>query len=466
MKLLPLIILLSSIYTCISPKKVSDSTSFSKLARSDCRFITKYGSHKGTAVLEISYKVHGEYEKERGKEGTADLVLSLVGVNQKTHNEIKGLIEKKEKDIFDKISGKLLMDIELELKEDDTKQFWTTLKQGLHYFYFCDKTKGIAKWDQEAEKRQKENEKKDEENTISDMAHKLFLRMLQGGSSIEYEIDLVTDGASSYSHHSIEERHTLELTLSFFFLSLIFMIFLLRKLCAYYKSNESIDQPILSITLSGAFQMTGMFFKFLYFYLYSSSGNDMGALEIVSRVFYLMADIVLCSFFLLMAKGWGVVPVDIIDQHEIEFVIGCFLFCLRYIWVLLGFFLEHGSDEMNHLYDGWTGKLEILNTFVLFVWFFLSVRSSNALKGQKKFENMQTQLKVYGTIHLLVRPLLIVLVFLFDPVDQHLATVFLNHATHLFICCLLGVSFTNKRGVYMKISMSNGLELTGNTKIS
>ena len=150
--------------------------------------------------------------------------------------------------------------------------------------------------------------------------------------------------------------------------------FLIVKIRYYYKRNEDIDYPLILIAVSMGLQMLGLLFKLYHFWVYSRTGEDLHALEVVSRVWNLASDLSLTGLFIMLSKGWGVSDVKFVDNHEAEIVLGGFLLVLRYIWVLLGFFLEYRHESVFHIYDGVTGKLELLNTIIFYIWFYLSIK--------------------------------------------------------------------------------------------
>jgi hypothetical protein len=427
-------------------------------------FVTRFGVAEKYGVFEIDSKVTGQYEKERMKEGVKNLSLSLVVVDKATHEIIRQMKEQENPAVFTRVKDRISLEFKIELQEDKHHQFWFMLDKGLHFFYFCDATGEIVEYSKSVLANHATNSSDSSEGSLTEMAKKLFTQMSLA-TTFRYNLEILTDLTNSYVHHSAEEKNTASVLGGLLCFGLLACGLLLRKLIRYYRANEKIDHPILTVLLSLCFQQIGVIFKLVHFFFYSTTGEDYQALEVVSRLWSLLADICLCLVFLLMSKGWGLVQVSVLDEYEIEFVVGCFLLCLRYIWMMLGFFLEYGSEDVYHIYDGWTGKLELLNTFVLFFWFFFSLRSCSVFTSQK-FRNMADQLMVFGTIYLFLRPLLILLVYLFDPINQHIFAIAASFGSHLLICCILGYSFTNKKGVYMRISMSNGIELTGNTKIS
>ena len=236
------------------------------------------------------------------------------------------------------------------------------------------------------------------------------------------------------------------------------LIFDVRKLVQQYKRAEALDYPLLFIAIIAGLQMVGIILKFIHFQIYSETGEEYELLDIASRIWYLCADILTCSLLLIMSKGWGIAKVSLYDDYEIEFVMGLLLMTLRYVWVILGFFVESGSDDLYNIYDGYTGKCELINTVFFFAWFAVSINSVEIFKAFK-YQKLKNILLTYGTLLLLVKPVLILLIYMFDEEHQHLLSNLVSFLAHFVVLSLMAASFTKKKGEYMKAALSNSVEL-------
>lgn len=462
----PVVAIILMLCTCFQAKKFANKIDFSTLNETDCVYVGKYGSESGKYGLEINHHTYGVFASERQNlNQSLTFSIKLVILDGEKNKEAKKLLQDGQKEIYQRLGGKNLPQIDVDLMSDGI--FYTSFKQeetGIHYFYFCDGLKMVKKYMKEdAAEKEAQEEDPGLGGIFSNLLGGIF-RMR--ATTFDYKIDITTvDESNRRYHHSIEQRQTDKICLVFFFLFAYLIVYLGKKIRKYYNDNEKVDYPLLLIALSVILQNFSLIFKFIHFWMVSSSGEESHGLDIGSRMWNLFSDMVLSTLLIMMSKGFGVVEVDFISDYIAEFAIGIAILAFRYIWVFLGLILKRDDDEVFHIYDGVTGILELLNTIVLFVWFISSLNLVKIFKSSK-FANLRMQLAAYGSIYLCLSPVLILLVYFLDPMHQHQLSTFIALASQLIVCSMMAISFTNKKGVYMNISLSNSLELIGNTKLN
>lgn len=457
------------ILTCLLASAIAKNyegqIDFSKFNSSQCVYFGRYGSDTRKYAVQIHSRVIGVYGVER-QDYKKNLTLRVVGVNEVTHSQLKERLErKKEKNEYTDIGTSKMPFVEFSLREDGTiLEKIQHSEIGIHYFYLCDGEGDIKEYIKSSESEEKaEHEKDDSTGFLGKLIGKIFRIK---ATSVEYRISLmsITDSEIMY-HHSIEQSQTDKVCFIFFILFACLAYYLGKKIKKYYAHNEKVDYPLLLIALSVALQNISLVWKVFHYWYFSSSGEDSHFLEISCRIFNLFSDIILSTLLIMMSKGFGVIDVDFVSDYVAEFAIGLAILAFRYIWVFIGLIYMRNDDNVYHIYDGITGKLELLNTVVLYIWFVFSL-SMVKMFSTTKFINLRLQLLFYGTLYLCISPVLILLVYFLDPMHQHQLSTIIALGSQFVVCGLMSFSFTNKKGVYMNISLSNSLELGGDTKLS
>lgn len=459
-----LCIALVCLVTAAQAKRITGQVEFSAFNQSECVYFGRFGSETKKYAVNIRRSVYGVYASEKAEYGK-NLSLRIVGVNAVQHKKMKdeASSDKLESDYLGLDTSKL-PNVEFDLQEDgEVEGFIEHTEVGIHYFYLCDVDRLIREYIRVSESEEKaENESKENVGFFGGLIGKLFKMK---ATTVGYTIDLLSmvDSERKY-HHSVEQSQTDKVCMIFFVLFAVLGYYLAKKIMKYYAHNEKVDYPLLLIALSVALQNISLVWKFFHYWSFSSTGEDSHFLEISCRMFNLFSDMFLSTLLIMMSKGFGVIEIDFVSDYIAEFAIGLVVLAFRYVWVFIGLIYMRDNDDVYHIYDGVTGKLELLNTVVLYIWFVISV-SMMSIFRTSKFMNLRIQLIIYGTVYLCINPVLILLVYLVDPMHQHQLSTIIALGSQLIVCGMMAYSFTNKKGVYMNISLSNSLELGGDTKL-
>lgn len=456
----------ASLCMSVSSKSVEGTIKFEQFRKHACQFVTKYGALNGQYVVDLKYYLYGKFATERFSEmSDADThEVSLVAVSRQTHIRLKELIENGVTDVWERIAHNLEKEIKLDIMNDGkVVHRYTHQDSDIHYFYFCDHSAKVRhyqtkKHNMVLEKQKQNSEELNKGIDVASIFNKI-VDLFGHSSSFKYELMLVSDAEKDqFIHHSLEQRGTHTLLLVFYLMFVVLFTFLVKKMVGLYKTNEAIDHPLLVIAVTLGLQIIGMMINFIHFSIYSSSGNDLQFLNIFARLWYLAADALISMLLIMMSKGWGIAKVSLFDDYEIEFVIGILLLSLRYLWVILGFFVDIESEEVLHVFDGVTGKLELINTLVLYAWFMFSISSSDLFKAYK-LQSWKQQLTLYSTLLLFVKPVVILLVYFTNHHDQHLYSNLVSYVCYFTVCLLLTYKMTDIQAEYLKVAVSNAGDL-------
>lgn len=455
--------------TMAEGKIFESSIGFDKFFKYGCQFVTKYGAIGGRFAVRLEYNIIGKFAAERSKElsESTSFEIKLIAVGREGHKKLTSLIEQETPDSYERIKNEIQKEITLNIINDGVDfQKYEMKGTGIQFFYFCDHLGKVKKYQ---ESKNKDNAKSQEEfkQKVSEGGDflKEIMSIFSHGSSFKYKLELMSNEGDSelFSHHSIEEHGHFSTLFVFFCMFGGLLYYVSKKTKDFYKSNEALDYPLMVVSCSLILHMLGLLNKFIQVWLYSRSGNKFEFVSVMSRLWYLAGDVLMSFLLIVMTKGWGISEVSLFDDYEIEFVIGILLVVLRYLWVVLGFFVDSDNEDIFHIYDGITGKFELLNTLVLFGWFIYSIQSSKLFKAQK-LQKWKQQLILYGISLFLIKPFFILLTYLLHYESQYMWSTLISYSCYFAVCFLMSMTMTDRRRAYMKVALSNLTELASFAK--
>jgi len=442
-------------------KKAKISIDAWDFANTNCVLLTRFGSEMRHSHLKLRHKVNWIKEEERQAWGNSSIELLIV--TEAGHKKIQELTKTFEMDIHSKVIAHIGDKKVISILNDHEEDIDLILPRGdsLYFFYVCDYHNQISRnYKAKLDKYRSEQAKTNEDNpTISARLYSSI--SLAAGTKIE--IRAILREASEY-YHSIEERHLVKITSTFLVLYGIIAIHLIQRLLSLHKKNETDDHPLLLVGLSVLMMLFSVANKLVHFAVYSRTGHDLHFFELTSRVFYVFSDSVLFLFFILMSKGWGLGAINPLSEYLVESVGAIVLLLARFVWVIYGHYFERKSEDVYHMYDGISGKLELLNLVVLYFWYFSSV-TTQPLFSQPKYKGLKIQLHLLTALAYILRAGGILLIDLLSREYQHGYSWICTLGTHWMTCALLSAMFTHSRGTYMRVSISNGIELAGDTRL-
>lgn len=486
-------------------KHVSGSLKTWEFENKSCFFLSRFGTESKSGHFDFHHQVNWLNTDDRLDYGDIDGEILIL--DQEGHSRAQDLLSKFDSRIKEKLqemqketSSKqpfLIKEFQVSLFHDgtDSTNFELTSGSSLFYFYFCDlegkivssyKRKMLAhKLEIERIQREKREEsgiKEDYEDKKEDNKDKhdnsesptgppviphpslgLPPDIFTSGTVLSYKLDII-DGRGY--HHSLEEAYTGLICACFIPAYICLLAHISRKVHSYRKETSSLDHPLVNIWAITLLELASLLFQLLKYFLYTFKGYDM-YLELPSKLAFLLSDGALATFFILMSKGWGVVSLNLVVKFEGEVALGIALLMGRYIWVLIGYFSSSQSENLYHMYDGWVGVLEMLNLLVFFFWFQCSL-NTRSIFMQPKFRSLKTHLLLLGSVYYLIRPLCVLGIAHSPPSLRGVGAYLLTLVSHLGVTGFLGVTLTRRRGVYMKIAISQGgliIMDDGNTRV-
>jgi Rhodopsin-like GPCR transmembrane domain len=432
-------------------KQIKKQVKIWEFTEAKCVFVGRYGTTLSRAECTAAHKI--DWKNDQDRQSFGNMRVSLIGLFEKGHRKATDLIDVSDPLIIDKISAQVVLNYTLQLLSDGTQTFDVMIPEPnrLVYFYLCDNHHSVASAYKSKLEVSREQARPD----------------LHGsGLNLAIDLDLVD---SSARHHSVEEEHTFVISAVFFVAFVVLFVLTLRRIIILLRADERGDEPLQVLCCVLGILTTCAACKMAGFWLYSAGNRTVSAyFELVHRVLFMAGDGLLCVFLILLSKGWGVGADEDLLDRGLEFIIGFLLVVARYTWCLIGYFVEAEQDELFHLYDGWTGKLEILNLFAFYIWFQISLKKEAALKSEK-LTQLGKILNISSYLLYLLRPMLVVLfISLSLPEQQHALSLITTYASSYLSCALFCWTILPKNGVYMKVSTSNQpeLELATNTKIN
>ena len=452
------------------PFSAHSTVAFETIAKDRCYFLKRFGTQTGT--LELTFQYRSAFRDDKVKpESNFNLELlvldhqgSQVFTNGKASNDSL---------LMDRLVGISRRRYDIEVLKDNTDH-WSDIRAELDnhhshlYFYICDTRNQSEVYVATRNKHLLHDMLEMVKYTgpvgsASLIAAKALTGI--GVAEIEYTIQLHGYTKTGYKTHlTIEDQWTMHICVIYILLYAGLLAVVGQKVYAYYIHNESVDYPLVLVLGSISLQTAGLIIKVIQTLVHGYYGYPLTVITLFSLLWHMGSDIMISLLFVMMAQGWGVLSKDILFYSDYEFAIGFFILIGRYVWTAISFFLDFGTQDHYHIYDGMLGWFELFNTIIFFIWFSYSVKHSELYK-QAKFTGLCRQLTAFAAIHYLIKPILIAIVNKFDRQHRHPIALIFSLGTHWLVCLLTGITFTQKKGQYMRMSVSNGIELAGITKL-
>ena len=265
-------------------------------------------------------------------------------------------------------------------------------------------------------------------------------------------------------YHGADEKYILEFLILFLVLFLGLLGFGLSKIYKYFTKKEEMDYPILLAVGCIPMQVLSLTAKLGHNMFVLIFGDGLDFLEGLSRIWHMVGELSLSLFLVLLALGFGTV-FDNVSTKELQpqLIISLCLVVLRYFLEIIGNFVNDHED-IYHVYQGWTGNLQLIINLFVFGWFMHNIKKSplSRIPKYKGFKNVLTWL---CSIYFLARPLLILFTELLDPKDRNLVATVSSFGAIFWVNLVLIIILTNKKGVYQSVSFSrHGMVLAEPTK--
>ena len=434
----------------VTSKQLRKTMKIWQLVEAKCVFMGRYGSTRSQATGSLYHQVDWSSAEHRDRFG--NMKLSFIGLLEQGHRKATEMIDVSDSRITESISAQVVTNHTFSLQEDFRENFDLRLPSSAHmvYFYVCDHHHSTAA----AYKEKLAASRTESSPDLHNSGMNLYLDLSF------FDIDS--------RHHSIEEEHISTISTCLCSLFLLLFVIVLRRLIQMWKTDDTSDDPVMVFCCVLGIMVCCLACKMAAFWLGSAGLTAHTYFELVHRILFMAGDGLLCVFLILLSKGWGVTKSEELLDKGAEILLGVGLLVARYTWCLIGNFLESERDDLFHLYDGWTGKLEILNLLVFFIWCHISFKREQILKSVG-LSRLRLSLITSSFLLYLLRPLMVLISITCATVEnQHqlsfTATLGSNFLSCLSFCFIL----LPRKGIYMRVSSSNKpeLELEANSKLS
>lgn len=439
--------LLLLIFAIVSPKKFGKDIKLWHFTEAKCAYLGRYGSHLPQATCSVIHKV--DWSKNEDRERFGDFKASLIVLKEAGHHKATEMLDVSNPHIIENLRAEVLLTQQIPLQTDATDRFSLQSGSGLMYFYLCDDGHSISAAYKSKLQASREEQRPD---------------LHTSGLNLSIELDLVDEQAR---HHSLEEEHTFRICAVFFGLFLGLFVLGLKRTLSVWREQELTDEPLLVMCCILAVLCASSVCKMTGFGLYSAGVQSHTYFELVHRILFMAGDGLLCVFLIMLSKGWGAVAgLDLCDEGG-QVLMGIFLLIARYTWCLIGYFVEYEDDDLFHLYDGWSGKLEIANLLAFFLWFRFSMRKQTTL-SDPALNPYKHHLEISSILLYLLRPTSIIFFMLLaDRESQHEWGLITTLGSSWLACCAFSRTLFTAKGTYMRVAVSNkpALELPATNKL-
>lgn len=446
-----LLLLLSIILSDISCSKVTKTLTQEKLEKKECHFLKKYWLRSGVGEADLKILTKKGYSK--GEESRLHLAVATI----KGSKLIKFPLDlHKAEDFCGSLDPHLAQREALSFSWANKSKNSTKIEFGGEapansifdseyaqrrpaefFFYVCD-CDGLMTSDHFSfigpEKRKK----------------------------LKIEVSLVTKHVSG-KYHSGEQHSIFNFISIFLILYFALLVFGAYKIYKYHTQELEIDYPIL-LTLGCVFiQLLSLVSCAIHNISILFIGEGYSVLDVASRIWHMAGDLGVSLLLVLLAQGFGTFIDSIGDDQVLSLFLMIGLIIARYALEIIGYFVNNHED-IYHIYQGWTGHVQLLLTLFVFLWFNKSYYAGK-LRTTDRFKKFAKVLYGLGCLLFCLRPALVLATELFDPVDRHIVALVSSYGAVWVACFALLILLTNKRGVYQTVSFSRtGFELVDQGK--
>jgi len=274
---------------------------------------------------------------------------------------------------------------------------------------------------------------------------------------LKFEFHAQQAGGSEFS---IEQSGMLSLNVFFFLGFCAFIYIFYQRTRKFSESAGSIHPVIWTLTIAMVAQFIAQAFHVIHLWRYQSDGQGVKALEVLSEILMMIAQVTQTSLLILIGLGYTLLQSKI---GELDLMIPMsFMVGVVHI-MLVGFGkIKDDAAYKYHENEGAVGWILLVIRLLLYAWFLWAVNSS-ANEGSAGIKRFLGQFRMVGSGYFLGYPVVFLVTKAFAPYWQHgvMATGLLSMqmGSNIWLS-----SMFLSRGDYFKVSTLSASDLPGGTK--
>lgn len=275
---------------------------------------------------------------------------------------------------------------------------------------------------------------------------------------LKFEFSAQQENGSEYSTELMYMR---EANFVFFAAFVYFVYSFSIQTQTFSKSSGSVHPVIWTLCASIILQFVAQLFHTIHLWAYAFDGSGVKALEVLSEILFMLAQVTQTSLLILIALGYTLLQSKI---GELDLMIPmCFMIAVIHI-MLVGFGkIKDDASYKYHENEGVVGWILLVLRLLLYVWFLWAVGSSSNESGMK-MQNFLRKYRAAGSIYFLSYPLIFMITKLFAPYWQHavmsVGLMMMQFCSNLWLAKLFLT-----RSEYYQVSTLSSSCLPGGTKV-
>lgn len=275
---------------------------------------------------------------------------------------------------------------------------------------------------------------------------------------LKFEFEAVQESGSQFSHEMLYMLHANVIFLLGF---TAFTAYFVHKTMQFSKSAGAVHPVIWTLCASMVLQYLAQVFHTGHLCRYSFDGRGVKALEVLSEILFILAQVTQTSLLILIALGYTLLQSKI---GELDLMIPmCFMVGVIHI-MLVGFGkIKDDASYKFHENEGVVGWILLVMRMVLYLWFLWAVHSSSS-EGGLQLQRFLAKFRFAGSLYFLAYPMIFLVTKLFAPYMQH----------GVMSCGLMAMQMGSNvwlaqlfltRGDYFKVSTLSSSDLPGGCKV-
>ena len=279
-------------------------------------------------------------------------------------------------------------------------------------------------------------------------------RSLLDSHRIRIEINITnTDG----SHFSLEDQGLGYVYLFYFVAFTGLLSSSVVRLLNRFQKTDSIEPPLLILSIAVSSEISGLMFEALHLWLYSYDGTGISIFEYFFQTADLISQLVVTILFLLISSGW-ILRYSEFPDLDISLPISFLVILLNLMIAGLGKLTDDSYSKFTD-YEGLAGGLLLTLRLGMWGWFVFSMRELYiSSQGQEK--HLIWTFSFVASIYFLALPVLVIISWFIAPYVRKPVVTIGGLAIQLAVFLLLSRLLSEKSTFY-KMSTLAGSVLPG-----
>lgn len=271
---------------------------------------------------------------------------------------------------------------------------------------------------------------------------------------IEIEVTMMNDT----SHFSQEDMGILPFYCIMFVLFLFFLGKTIKEFYADFKSDETLENPLLPLMISLNADILSIGFLALHFLLMAYDGSGIFVLSVFARLLRTISQATMLWLLITIAYGWSVTYRNMVETDV--YILSAIFIGMIHLLIAALTYVDDAEHHKFHDFGGLQGIVLIVIRLVIYGVFLYGIQDTKTTADRKQKEFLNN-LRLSASLYILSFPVLWIISFLVEPYVINRVITFGTVMTQVFATYWILHQFTQKGTSYYKASHKSKTILPG-----